>query len=124
MSRRLFLGASASIVRSAIDRGLTFMDNAWDYNDGHSEERMGRALLHYAMNLPTSVMITGCDSMGVLDQAIAAALASRPLSTYEIQGLLARTAEAAAAGKYERFKTSDYFDSTAKHPHWLEDAKI
>jgi hypothetical protein len=35
---------SIRIVRSAIDRGLTFMDNAWDYNEGHSEERMGKAL--------------------------------------------------------------------------------
>src|SRR5256714_1459947 len=32
------------IVRSAIDRGLTFMDNSWDYNEGASEIRMGRAL--------------------------------------------------------------------------------
>src|SRR5919197_1697060 len=32
------------IVRSAIDRGLTFMDNSWDYNDGASEIRMGKAL--------------------------------------------------------------------------------
>ncbi len=69
-------------------------------------------------------MITGCDSLGVLDQAIAAALAFRPLSTDEVQELLARTAQAASAGKFERFKTSEYFDSTAKHPHWLEDAKI
>src|SRR6202165_5897649 len=32
------------IVRSAIDRGITFMDNSWDYNEGASEIRMGRAL--------------------------------------------------------------------------------
>src|ERR1700716_2233537 len=32
------------IVRSAIDRGVTFMDNSWDYNQGASEIRMGRAL--------------------------------------------------------------------------------
>lgn len=32
------------IVHRAIDAGITFMDNAWDYNDGLSEERMGRAL--------------------------------------------------------------------------------
>jgi len=41
-----------------------------------------------------------------------------------VQALLERTREAAMAGKYERFKTSEFFDSTAKHPHWLEDAKI
>src|SRR5438093_2359154 len=32
------------IVRSAIDRGINFMDNSWDYNDGASEIRMGKAL--------------------------------------------------------------------------------
>jgi len=33
------------IVHEAIDAGITFMDNAWEYHDGKSEERMGRALL-------------------------------------------------------------------------------
>ena len=271
---------SIRIVRSAIDRGLTFMDNAWDYNDGHSEERMGKALrdgyrqkaflmtkldgrtkasaneqleqslrrlqtdmidlvqvhevirmddpdrvfapggaiealvdakkagklkfigftghkdpdihlkmlaaadkagfafdtiqmplnvmdahyrsfeklvlpvaiqkgmgilhmkplgggfilesktatplecLRYAMNLPTSVMITGCDSMGILDQAIDAAIHFQPMSTDEVTALLEKTKDAAAKGKFERFKTTEYFDSTAKNPHWLVDAKI
>jgi aryl-alcohol dehydrogenase-like predicted oxidoreductase len=32
------------IVHEAIDAGVTFMDNAWEYNDGKSEEWMGRAL--------------------------------------------------------------------------------
>jgi predicted aldo/keto reductase-like oxidoreductase len=32
------------IVRAAIDRGVTFLDNAWVYNDGRSETLMGRAL--------------------------------------------------------------------------------
>src|SRR5437867_1768806 len=35
---------SITIIRSAIDRGITFMDNCWDYNDGASEIRMGKAL--------------------------------------------------------------------------------
>jgi len=35
---------SFRIVRSAIDRGINFMDNCWDYNDGISEVRMGKAL--------------------------------------------------------------------------------
>jgi ABC-type branched-subunit amino acid transport system substrate-binding protein len=69
-------------------------------------------------------MITGCDSVGVLDQAIAAALAFKPLSPAEVQRLLERTTQAASAGKFERFESGDNFDSTAKHPHWLEDAKI
>src|SRR5689334_13748979 len=32
------------IVRTAVDRGINFMDNSWDYNDGESEKRMGKAL--------------------------------------------------------------------------------
>jgi aryl-alcohol dehydrogenase-like predicted oxidoreductase len=80
--------------------------------------------LRYAMNLPTSVMITGCDSMPVLDQAIDAAIHFTPMTNGEVEALLDRTRDAAAKGEYERFKTSQYFDSTAKHPHWLEDAKI
>ena len=32
------------IIHAAIDRGITFMDNCWDYNEGESERRMGRAL--------------------------------------------------------------------------------
>lgn len=35
---------SVRIVRAAIDRGITFLDNCWDYNDGESEIRMGKAL--------------------------------------------------------------------------------
>src|SRR5216683_2017162 len=35
---------SLRIIRSAIDRGITFLDNSWDYNEGASEIRMGKAL--------------------------------------------------------------------------------
>jgi uncharacterized protein len=35
---------SIQLVHAAIDRGITFMDNCWDYNDGQSEIRMGKAL--------------------------------------------------------------------------------
>ena len=35
---------SVAIIRSAIDRGITFLDNSWDYNEGRSETRMGKAL--------------------------------------------------------------------------------
>ncbi len=35
---------SIKLIRSAIDRGITFLDNCWDYNDGISEVRMGQAL--------------------------------------------------------------------------------
>jgi predicted aldo/keto reductase-like oxidoreductase len=35
---------SIRIVRTAIDGGITFLDNCWDYNGGTSEIRMGKAL--------------------------------------------------------------------------------
>ena len=35
---------SIALIRKAIDGGITFMDNCWDYNDGTSEVRMGNAL--------------------------------------------------------------------------------
>lgn len=75
--------------------------------------------LHFALNLPTSVVITGVDSMAILDQAIMAAKTFQPMSQEQVAALLARTAEAAAHGKYELFKTTVQFDSTAKHPEWL-----
>ncbi len=78
--------------------------------------------LHYAMNLPTSVVITGCDAMGILEQAIAAALSFKPLPNDAIAALLEKTKSAAAQGEFERFKTSETFDGTAKHPEWLEKA--
>src|SRR4029078_9141495 len=77
--------------------------------------------LHYAMNLPTSVVITGIDSMEILDQACEAARTFRPLSDPELTALLSRTATAAARGEFEPFKTSSIFDGTAQHPAWLGD---
>jgi hypothetical protein len=80
--------------------------------------------LHYAMNLPTSVVITGCESMGILDQAISAALTFRPMNTETRDELLGRTREAARGGAYERFKTSEDFDGTTQNPKWLERAEL
>jgi len=75
--------------------------------------------LHYAMNLPTSVVITGCDSPRILDQAIQAARSFKPMAESEVSALLAKTAEAAQAGKYELYKTSHHFDGTVANPQWL-----
>jgi predicted aldo/keto reductase-like oxidoreductase len=75
--------------------------------------------LHYTMSLPVAVCITGCDSLKILDQAIQAARSFQPLSQGQIAALLAKTAPLAMAGRYELYKTSEHFDSTAKHPNWL-----
>jgi predicted aldo/keto reductase-like oxidoreductase len=75
--------------------------------------------LHYALNLPTSVVITGCDSMKILEQALEAARTFRPMSKAEVQAVLRKTAKAAAKGEFEPFKTTSIFDSTAANPEWL-----
>lgn len=75
--------------------------------------------LRYALNLPTSVVITGCDSMQILEQALDAANRFEPMSEAEVQALLAKTKSAAADGGFELFKTTSLFDSTASHPEWL-----
>jgi predicted aldo/keto reductase-like oxidoreductase len=75
--------------------------------------------LHYAMSLPVSVVITGCDSLKILQQALDAARGFKPLSGGEIAALLAKTDKAAQKGEYELYKTSEHFDSTAQHPEYL-----
>jgi predicted aldo/keto reductase-like oxidoreductase len=75
--------------------------------------------LHYAMNLPTSTVITGIDRMEYLDQAFEAARTFRPMNQETVTALLSRTVAAAGTGQYEKFKTTNHFDATAHNPHWL-----
>jgi len=75
--------------------------------------------LHYALNLPTSVVITGIDSLEILDQAFEAVRTFHQLGREELDVLLAKTAKAAEAGRYEPFKTTSLFDATAQNPQWL-----
>jgi predicted aldo/keto reductase-like oxidoreductase len=75
--------------------------------------------LHYAMNLPTSVVITGCDSLDILHQAIQAATSFKPMASTEVSTLLAKTAPAAAKGEFEQYKTTQNFDGTYHNPQWL-----
>ncbi|MDE3167840.1 MAG: aldo/keto reductase, partial [Acidobacteriota bacterium] len=75
--------------------------------------------LHFALTLPTSVVINGCDSMERLDQAFEAARTFQPLSRAQIDAMLARTRDAALTGKFEQFKTTMRFDGTAQHPEWM-----
>jgi aryl-alcohol dehydrogenase-like predicted oxidoreductase len=75
--------------------------------------------LHYAMNLPTSVVINGCDSLERLNQGLEAARTFKPMDQSEVAALLAKTAVAAAEGQFEPFKTSNDFDGTSHNPQWL-----
>ena len=70
-------------------------------------------------NLPTSVVITGIDSMKILEQAFEAVRTFQPLTRQQIARLLAKTSKPASKGEYELFKTTSHFDSTAQNPEWL-----
>ena len=69
--------------------------------------------LHYALNLPTSVVITGIDSMEILEQAFEAARTFHPMGEAQVQALLAKTAKRlrAASSSCSRPRRS----STAPH---------
>ncbi|MBM3759740.1 MAG: aldo/keto reductase [Acidobacteria bacterium] len=63
------------IMHAAIDEGLTFFDNAWDYHDGHSEEVMGKALAMDKRRDKVFLMTKNCErdyegSMRDLEQSL------------------------------------------------------
>jgi len=75
--------------------------------------------LQYAMSLPTSVVITGCDSLPILQQALRAAHNFQPMGASQVAALLEKTAKAAEGGQFELYKTSHQFDGTVANPQWL-----
>jgi predicted aldo/keto reductase-like oxidoreductase len=75
--------------------------------------------LRYALTLPTSVVITGMETIERLKQGIELARSFKPFTAEEVDALLAKTAKAAAKGEFEKFKTGVQYDGTAKHPEWL-----
>jgi len=75
--------------------------------------------LHYAMSLPTSVVITGCDSMEIVQQALQVAREFKPLTDAERSTLLAKTVAPSKNGQFELYKTSHNFDGTYHNPQWL-----
>ncbi len=75
--------------------------------------------LHYVLSQPVSVLITGIDSMPILDQALEAARTFKPLTEAQLANILDRTREAASEGKFELFKTTQHYDGTAANPKWL-----
>ena len=75
--------------------------------------------LHYALNLPTSVVIAGMDSTQLLDQAFEAVRTFKPMTKAQTDALMAKTRQAAISGKFEPFKTTPQFDGTAQHIEWM-----
>jgi aryl-alcohol dehydrogenase-like predicted oxidoreductase len=75
--------------------------------------------LTYALSLPTSVVITGCESIERVDQAVEVARTFKPLTPAQVAAILAKTRQAAMTGQFELFKTSPRFDGTARNPQWM-----
>ena len=75
--------------------------------------------LHYSMNLPTSVVINGCETVERLQQGLEAARTFRPLTEKEVAALAERTAAVGRDGKFELFKTTTQLDGTSRNPGWL-----
>jgi uncharacterized protein len=101
------------------DIGVLGMKPMGDHIILESKTATAVECLHYAMNLPTSVVITGCDSLPILQQALQAARSFQPLNSSQVAALLAKTAKAAEAGQFELYKTSHRFDGTYANPQWL-----
>jgi len=80
--------------------------------------------LRYALSLPTSVVITGCDSLPIAEQAIRVWQNFTPMTADELAALRARTAAANRGGVLEGYKTTDRFDGTDHNPHWLTTASV
>lgn len=99
--------------------GVLGMKSMGDQNILKSNAVKPIECLHYAMNLPTSTVITGIENMEILAQAFEAVRTFAPMSKEQVTALLNRTRSAAAKGQYELFKTTSQFDSTAKNPQWL-----
>ncbi len=85
----------------------------------HSGVATAVECLHYALSLPTTVVINGCETLGRLEQALEAARTFQPLTAEQLAALRAKTRQVAMSGRLERFKTSNTFDGTAKNPQWM-----
>lgn len=139
---------SIRIIRSAVDRGITFLDNSWDYNEGKSEERMGKALRDgYRQKVFLMTKLDGRTkeaTAGQLDQSLRRLQTdmidlvqvhevirmSDPERVFAPGGAIEALTDARKAGKAALHRVhgtqgpGDSSCSTAKNPQWLDSAKI
>jgi aryl-alcohol dehydrogenase-like predicted oxidoreductase len=110
-----------SVLPKLVEQGIAVlgMKSMGDSNVLKSGKVTPVECLRYALSLPTSVVITGCERMQILDQAIEVARTFHPMSPAEVSAVLARTKDAAMTGQFEPFKTTPQFDSTAQNPQWM-----
>jgi predicted aldo/keto reductase-like oxidoreductase len=76
-------------------------------------------MLHYSMSQPVAVVVTGCDHMQILQQALTAVRSYQPMTAAQQQALLQKSFAKAQGGQTERYKVSTHFDGTTQHPNWL-----
>lgn len=116
-----FRSFGSHVVPKLVEKGIAVlgMKPLGDGNVLKSNTVSAIECLHYAMNLPTATVITGCESMERLDQAVQAAKTFKPMSKQEVAALLSKTQRAAMNGEFEPFKTTAKFDGTASHPQWM-----
>jgi aryl-alcohol dehydrogenase-like predicted oxidoreductase len=116
-----FRSFAHQVVPVLVDRGVAVVGMKPLAEGAVLKSKTAEAIecLHYALSLPTSVVITGCESLERLEQAFTAAKSFKPLTDAQIASLLARTKDAAMTGKFELFKTSTTYDGTTQNPQWM-----
>jgi aryl-alcohol dehydrogenase-like predicted oxidoreductase len=110
-----------AVIPAALERdmGILAMKTFGDHFVLDSAKLRPVDMLHYSLNLPTSVVITGIDKPEILEQALYAAETFVPMDPAQVALMLAVTAEAAKNGANELYKTTHFFDSTVQNPTWL-----
>lgn len=104
--------SSERIVRSAVDRGITLMDNSWDYHEGESERRMGRALLDgYRGRVFRMTKFDG--------RSRTAAATQLEASLRRLKADCIDLVQHHEVIRFELFKTTPLYDATALNPGWL-----
>ena len=111
-------------VANRLDMGVLAMKTFGDHHILDTRAIDPVTMLHYGMNLPVSVVVTGIDNQTVLDQAIHAATSFRKMDGAQVAAILAKTSELAKGGSTDRYKTTNDFDGTIQNPHWLDTATV
>jgi predicted aldo/keto reductase-like oxidoreductase len=75
--------------------------------------------LHYAMSVPVTLTVTGCESMANLQQALGVARNFKPLDVEQKIAILEKTKPFADGARFEDYKSSHIYDGTFHNPQWL-----
>ena len=115
-----FRSFAKKVVPRALEQGIGVLGmKSMGSGEDHPQEPGGDgrwSACTLRMSLPTSVVITGIDSMKILEQALEAVRTFEPLTDDQVAALLKKTTEAAATGKFELFKTNTQFRHHSEAP--------